>query len=130
MLHDQMQHETGFQNSADGNVATHHRSLWDGYRLQSEDGKYSCRWKRNSLVFSRLQPYETWPKLLDAAMPFWSAYRKAGRPDIIEAIGVRFIAQIPLKENDKASKYVQKLPPPLIGLDLRAEAFFIKTRYL
>ncbi len=123
-LHDQMQHETGFQSSADGNVAMHHRSQWDGFRLQSENGKYICQWKRDCLVFSRLQPYDTWPKLLDAAMPFWSAYRKIGEPAIIEGISVRFISQIPLKENEKPSKYVQKVHPPLNGLGLRADAFF------
>jgi uncharacterized protein (TIGR04255 family) len=45
-------------------------------------------------------------------------------PAIIEGIGVRFISQIPLKENEKPSKYVQKVPPPLIGRGLRADAFF------
>lgn len=123
-IHDQMQHETGFQSSADGNVAMHHRSQWDGFRLQSDDGKTICQWKRNCLVVSRLKPYETWPKLLNAAMPFWAAYRRAGDPAIIEDMSVRFISQIPLKENEKPSKYVQKVLPPLMGLGLRADAFF------
>ena len=123
-LHDQMQHETEFQSSADGNVAMHHRSQWDGFRLHSEDGKYICQWKRNCLIFSRLRPYENWPKLLEAAMPFWSAYRKYGEPTIIEGISVRFISQIPLKENERPSKYVQNVPVPLKGLGLRADAFF------
>lgn len=123
-IHDQMQHETGFQSSVDGNVAMHHRSQWDGFRLHSEDGRYICQWKRNCLIFSRLQPYDTWPKLLDAAKPFWSAYMKVGKPVIIEGVGVRFISQIPLKENERPSRYVQKVPPPLKGLGLRADAFF------
>ncbi len=123
-IHDSVQHETGFQSSADGKVAMHHRSQWDGFRLHSEDGKYICQWKRHCLVFSRLEPYDTWPKLLYAAMPFWSAYREYGEPVIIEGISVRFISQIPLKENEKPSKYVQKVHPPLNGLGLRADAFF------
>lgn len=123
-LHDQMQHETGFRGSADGNVEMHHKSQWDGYRLNSEDEKYICQWKRNCLVFSRLQPYETWPKLLEAAMPFWTAYRDTGKPDILEGVSVRFISQIPLQENEKPSKYVKQIPPPLKGLGLRADSFF------
>lgn len=123
-VHDQVQHETEFQSSAEGTVAMHHRSQWDGFRLHSEDGKYICQWKRNCVVFSRLQPYETWPKLLDAAMPFWSVYRRIGEPTIIEGISVRFISQIPLRENERPSKYVQKVPVPLKGLGLRADAFF------
>jgi uncharacterized protein (TIGR04255 family) len=51
-------------------------------------------------------------------MPFWSAYRKIGEPVIIEGISVRFISQIPLKENEKPSKYVQKVHKPLNGLIL------------
>jgi uncharacterized protein (TIGR04255 family) len=123
-LHDQLQHEAGFQSSPDGNVALHHRSQWDGCRLQSHDGKYVCQWNRNSLVVSRLQPYETWPKLREEALSFWSAYCKTGNPLIIEGIGVRFISQIPLKEHDKPSTYIQKVPPPLHGLGLRADSFF------
>ncbi|HMO16194.1 MAG TPA: TIGR04255 family protein [Pirellulaceae bacterium] len=123
-LHGQVQVEAGFESSVDGNVAMHHKSHWDGFRLQSDDCKYICQWKRSSLVFSRLQPYETWPKLLQAAMPFWTAYQEVGRPDIIEGIGVRFISQIPVKENEKLSKFVQKIHPPLIGLGLRANSFF------
>ena len=60
-LQPQMQHESGFRGSPDGNVEMHHKSHWDGFRLNSIDGKYICQWKRNALVFSRLQPYETWP---------------------------------------------------------------------
>jgi uncharacterized protein (TIGR04255 family) len=120
----QMQVEAGIESSADGNIALHHKSQWDGFRLHSSDGKYICQWKRNCLVFSRLRPYETWPQLLDAAKPFWAAYQEIGQPDIIEGVGVRYISQIPLKENEKLSKYVQKIPPPLIGLGLRADSFF------
>jgi len=123
-LQGQMQVEAGFESSVDGNFALHQKSQWDGFRLHSEDGKYICQWKRNCLVFSRLCPYETWPKLLEAAMPFWTAYREAGRPDIIEGIGVRYISQISLKENAKPSNYVQKIHPPLLGLGLRADSFF------
>lgn len=120
----QMQHESGFRGSRDGNVEMHHKSHWDGFRLNSTDGKYICQWKRNALVFSRLQPYESWPKLVKAAQPFWEAYRQMGKPGIMEGIGVRFISQIPLKENERPSKYVQQLSPPLKGLTLRADSFF------
>lgn len=120
----QMHHESGFRGSSDGNVEMHHKAHWDGFRLHSADKKYICQWKRNALVFSRLQPYETWPKLVQAAMPFWESYRSTGEPSIIEGIGVRVISQIPLKENEKPSKYVQQIPPPLKGLGLRADSFF------
>lgn len=120
----QMHHESDFRGSPDGNVEMHHKAHWDGFRLHSDDKRHICQWKRNALVFSRLHPYETWPKLLRAAMPFWESYRTTGEPNIIEGIGVRFISQIPLNENEKPSKYVQQIPPPLKGLGLRSESFF------
>ncbi|MFM7516789.1 MAG: TIGR04255 family protein [Pirellula sp.] len=122
--HGQMQVEAGFENSSDGNVAMHHKAHWDGYRLRSEDGKYICQWKPSALVFSRLQPYHSWPEMLSAVTPFWTEYQEVGRPEIIEAIGVRYISQIPLKENEKLTRYVQKIHPPLIGLGLKADSFF------
>jgi hypothetical protein len=36
------------------------KTQWDGFRLTSDDGKHICQWKRNCLVFSRLQPYVSW----------------------------------------------------------------------
>lgn len=122
--HGQLHVEAGFESSDDGNVAMHHKAHWDGYRLHSADSKYICQWKRNALVFSRLQPYLSWPDLLSAIMPFWTAYQEVGRPEIVEGIGVRYISQIPLTENEKPTRYVQKIHPPLIGLGLKADSFF------
>jgi uncharacterized protein (TIGR04255 family) len=123
-IHELMRHEAGFRASSGGNVETHQKSHWDGFRLQSEDEKHICQWKQGSLVFSRMQPYETWPDLLKAAMPFWETYRNVGQPAIIESIGVRYISQIPLGESENASKYIQQVPLPLKGLGLRSESFF------
>ncbi|MFN6129213.1 MAG: TIGR04255 family protein [Planctomycetota bacterium] len=121
---DLMQYEARIQDSFNGDVAMHHRAHWDGFRLHSEDGKHICQWKRSSLIFSRLQPYVNWSEFLDAASPFWAKYREIGEPPIIEGLGVRFISQIPLKENEKPSMYVKQVPPPLKGLGLRSASFF------
>ena len=123
-LQDQRRVETGLERSADDEIAMHREPTWDGFRLRSEGGKEICQWKRDSIVFSRLQPYESWPRLLESVMPLWSAYRELGRPEVIEGIGVRFISQMPLHENEKLSKYVHKIPKPLPGLGLRSDSFF------
>ena len=122
-ISDQVQLETRLSGSP-GNMETHHKSQWDGYRLTSQDGKHICQWKRNCLIFSRLKPYETWSDFLEVAMPFWNAYREIVDPEVIENIGLRFISQIPLKENEQPSKFVQQVPLPLKGLGLRADSFF------
>lgn len=124
VVQDQMQFETDFRGSAEGSVELHHKSQWDGYRLHSRDEKHVCQWKRSCLIFSRLQPYETWNEFVNAALPFWDTYREVAEPEIIEAVSVRFISQIPLRSNEKPSKYVQQVPLPLKGLGLRADSFF------
>lgn len=120
---DQVQFEAGL-TGAPGNMEVRQKTQWDGFRLTSEDGKHICQWKRNCLVFSRLQPYVSWPRFMEAALPFWELYEKTGEPQLIEGIGVRFISQLPLRDGERPSEYVQKVPLPLKGLGLRSESFF------
>ena len=50
------------------------RSKWDGIRLTSADHKYVCQFKPNTVVFSRLAPYEGWESFRQAAAPFWQTF--------------------------------------------------------
>jgi uncharacterized protein (TIGR04255 family) len=120
---DQVQFEAGLTGSP-GSMEVRQKTQWDGFRLTSEDGKHICQWKRNCLVFSRLQPYVSWHQFMEVALPFWRLYEKTGEPQLIEGIGVRFISQIPLREGERPSMFVQKVPLPLKGLGLRSESFF------
>jgi uncharacterized protein (TIGR04255 family) len=120
---DQMQLETGFAGSPAG-IELRHKSQWDGLRIMSENGKHICQWKSNSLIFSRLAPYQTWESFLGSALPYWEAYQTVHFPEVIESIGVRFISQIELQANQKVSDFVAKVPPPLRGLGLRSDSFF------
>ncbi len=120
---DQMQLEAGITDSPTG-MELRHKSQWDGLRITSEDRRHICQWKRNSLIFSRLAPYEDWDTFLASALPFWEAYQEIHAPEVIEGIGVRFISQIELKSNQKVSDFVTKPPPPLRGIGLRSESFF------
>lgn len=123
-IQEQVQHETGVRGASGGHLEMHHRSEWDGYRLSSADDKYICQWRRNGLIFSRLQPYQQWNAMLSEAMAFWDAYVDAGRPEIVEGIGVRFISQIPLHLEESPSRYLRQATPPLQGLGLSAESCF------
>jgi len=60
-ISDQVQFEAGLTGSP-GNMEVRQKTQWDGFRLRSKDGKHICQWKRNCLVFSRLQPYVSWPQ--------------------------------------------------------------------
>lgn len=120
---DQAQFETGLTRLP-GNMEVRQRTQWDGFRLTSDDGKHICQWKRNCLVFSRLQPYVSWAQFMDTALPFWELYQKTADPQLIEGLGVRFISQMPLGDGERPSAYVQQVPLPLKGLGLRSESFF------
>ncbi len=120
---DQAQFETGLTRLP-GNMEVRQKTQWDGFRLTSDDGKHICQWKRNCLVFSRLQPYVSWAQFMDTALPFWELYQKTADPQLIEGLGVRFISQIPLGDGERPSAYVQQVPLPLKGLGLRSESFF------
>ncbi len=120
---DQVQFEAGLTGSP-GSMEVRQKTQWDGLRLTSKDGKHICQWKRNCLIFSRLQPYVSWPQFMEVALPFWRLYERTGEPQLIEGIGVRFISQIPLRDGERPSKFVQKVPLPLRGLGLRSESFF------
>ncbi|MFO0911968.1 MAG: TIGR04255 family protein [Pirellulales bacterium] len=122
-INEQMQHETGIRSDSDGKVEMLHRFQWDGYSVTSGDTKYICQWKRNGLAVSRLQPYESWERLLDVVMAFWGLYRDLGKPEIVESIGVRFISQIPLKSDEPPSKFIPHAISPLKNLGLLSESF-------
>ena len=118
-----VQSEASFTGSP-GNMEVRQKTQWDGLKLTSEDGKHICQWKRTCLIVSRLKPYVSWPDFLQVAMQMWELYREIGDAQLIEAIGVRFISQIPLRDGERPSDFVQKVPLPLKGLGLRSESFF------
>ena len=106
---DQVQFETGLTGSP-GNMEVRQKTQWDGFRLTSDDGKHICQWKRNCLVFSRLQPYVSWAQFMDTALPFWELYQKTADPQLIEVIGVLLIYQIHLLEGERPSSYFKQVP--------------------
>lgn len=122
-LHTQHRLEAGVKGTSSG-VELHQRSHWDGFRMTSKDDKYVCQWKADTLVFSRLAPYEDWESFMTAATPFWNAFQTMSATVSLERLGVRFISQIALKSGEKISDYVKRVPPPLKGLGLRSKSFF------
>ncbi len=114
--------EAEIENSPQG-MEFRQRSKWDGFRLTSEDHKYVCQFKQNTVVFSRLAPYEGWDSLSQAAAPFWQAFLDVAQPGGVDRIGVRFISQVNLKDGEKVSDYVDQVPAPLERIGLASDAF-------
>lgn len=115
--------EAAFAGSPQG-MEFRQRSKWDGFRLTSEDHRHICQFKPNTLVFSRLAPYEGWDSFSQAATPFWQAFLDLAAPNAVDRIGVRFISQVTLKDGEKASDYVDQVPAPLDRIGLDSEGFF------
>lgn len=114
--------EATFSGSPQG-TEFHQRSKWDGFRLTSADKKHVCQFKLNTLVFSRLAPYEGWESFTQAASLFWQGFLELAAPNTVDRLGVRFISQINLKDGERVSDYVEQVPAPLERIGLASEAF-------
>jgi len=122
-------HEHQVEAEIDGSqhgMEVRQRSQWNGFRLTSADKKYVCQFKSNTVIFSRLAPYEDWGRFTSAATPFWHAFLELAAPVAVDRIGVRFISQAKLKDGEEASEYIDESPSPLINIGLSTETFFHK----
>ena len=117
--------EAAFAGSPQG-MELRHRSQWNGFRLTSHDQKHVCQFKPNTVVFSRLAPYEDWGQLTQASQPFWNAFRELAAPIMIDRVSVRFISEVKLNEGEDVADYVTQPPSPLNSLGLVADSFFHK----
>jgi uncharacterized protein (TIGR04255 family) len=79
---------------ADGSTEQQARSVWQGVRLATEDGRYVAQFTRDGLVFSRLAPYERWEPFQLEGLRLWRIYRDWATPREIQRLGVRFINEI------------------------------------
>lgn len=104
-------------------VSVRHTIGWDGFRLSHQEQKYVCQFKPNGIVFSRLAPYNKWPVFCSEAMRFWKSFEELADPLSIERIGVRFISQIVLAEEETASDFVTMPAAPLRSMGLVQRAF-------
>lgn len=113
-------------NGAQHGMEVRQRSQWNGFRLTSADKKYVCQFKPNTVIFSRLAPYEDWGRFVSAATPFWKTFLELAAPVAVDRIGVRFISQVKLKDNEDPSEYIVQSPSPLSNIGLSSETFFHK----
>jgi len=79
----------------DAQPKVEHQRGWQGLRLVSEDNLQVVQFKRDGLVFSRIQSYHGWDKFMAEAKPAWRAFEKIAAPVEIQRLSVRFINHIP-----------------------------------
>jgi uncharacterized protein (TIGR04255 family) len=105
-------------------VETQQRTRWDGFRLSSTDGKFVCQLRPNGVVFSRLAPYEGWPTFVAEALRFWDSFVELAAPVAVDRLGVRFINQIEIKNEDAVSDLVNETADVLEPIELPTERYF------
>ncbi|MEO0457147.1 MAG: TIGR04255 family protein [Cyanobacteria bacterium P01_A01_bin.114] len=113
----------------DGSSQIAHRNQWNGFRLQTIDGRYVVQFAPANVVFSRLEPYEGWREFQRKAMEVWDIFLELAKPTEIGRLGVRFINRISLIDNESPAEYLQKVQPPPSGIDLPTESFFYQDTY-
>lgn len=105
------------------------KQIWHGFRLQSEDKKCVAQFTRNGLVFSRLKPYESWPKFEEESLRLWEIYRDIAQPPEIQRLGVRYINILRLTQLDELGKILVSPPALPNAMELPLTAFMHQTRF-
>lgn len=113
----------------DGNLDFLHRTRWNGFRLQDNSTRYVAQFTPTGVIFSRLQPYETWQNFSSEAIKFWKTFLHLVKPVAMRRLGVRYINRILVKEGEELSDYLEIVPSPLPGLDLLGKSFFHRDQY-
>ena len=104
---------------------------WRGLRLQSADQLHVAQFNRDSFVFSRLQPYESWEHLEKEAMRLWQLHFKIAGPTEVQRLGVRFINRIAMPpQATRFEDYIEPHPQTPRELDLPFLNFLHKETLL
>ena len=81
-----------------------------GYRLESADGLNIAQIRIDGFTFSRLEPYESWCRMVEDAWIVWRMYLKRSSPLGIERIATRFINRIVIPPSGQLAE-VFSVPP-------------------
>lgn len=97
---------------------------WKGLRFESADKLHIALFNRDSFLFSRLQPYDSWKQFCDEGLRLWQLHMNLAKPTEIQRVGLRFINRMGLSLDEQLESYLQILPQKPQGLDLPIVSFF------
>ncbi|MBI5307980.1 MAG: TIGR04255 family protein [Planctomycetes bacterium] len=97
---------------------------WKGLRFESADKLHIAQFNRDSFLFSRLQPYDSWEQFCDEGLRLWQLYMNLAKPTEIQRVGLRFINRMELSQDEQMEDYLQILPQKPQGLDIPIGSFF------
>lgn len=89
-----------------------------GVRLHSTDEKYVMQARANGFTLSRLEPYESWDRLVSEARRLWQIYEKVLQPKAITRVATRYInlLKLPMSPGEHFEEYLTK--PPQVPTEL------------
>lgn len=104
------QFQGAIQLGGEGPVSVHGTPQLLGYRLESADGLGIAQVRIDGFTFSRLEPYESWDRMVDDAWIVWRMYAERSKPLGVERIATRFINRIALPPSGQLAE-VFSVPP-------------------
>ena len=104
------QFQGAIQLSGDGPVTVQKGPQLLGYRLESTDGRNIAQVRIDGFTFSRLEPYESWDRMVEDAWTVWRRYLETSGPLSVERIATRFINRIVLPPSGQLAE-VFSVPP-------------------
>ncbi len=97
---------------------------WKGLIFKSVNKVHIAQFNRDSFLFSRLQPYDSWKQFCDEGLRLWQLHMNLAKPTEIQRVGLRFINRMGLSLDEQLEDYLQILPQKPQGLDLPIGSFF------
>jgi uncharacterized protein (TIGR04255 family) len=96
-----------------------------GIRMHSADERYVAQFQLAGFSLSRLEPYETWDKLLAEAQRLWELYVDTVEPDKVVRVATRFInnLRLPMQPGEDFGVYLTKPPQVPEGLPQGLSSF-------
>lgn len=101
-----------------------------GYIYRSEHGSDVLQARRDGFTFSRLKPYEDWPKLRDQARVLWNRYVSVAEPESVTRVALRYINRLNLslaKEKFDFDDFLTAAPKIPAGLPQVITSFFYRV---
>ncbi len=108
------QFQGAIQLSGEGPLSVQSPPQLLGYRLESADGLNIAQIRIDGFTFSRLEPYQSWDRMVEDAWVVWRKYLEGSGPLGVERIATRFINRIFLPPSGQLAE-VFSVPPAVPG---------------
>jgi uncharacterized protein (TIGR04255 family) len=111
----------------DESVRINRKLGWAGVRLTSTDNRYAAVFKRNVLVFSRVNGYDSWGEFISEGQNVWNVYRDIADPVELRQLLVRYINHFPTATPQNIGEILRD--PPTCPADLPLKDFVYQSTF-